>query len=498
MILSPKQLRIMYREDFYSFVQKAFAEVEPGTPFQRADYLEALCYNLECAAAGSIKRLVVNMPPRHAKSLVTSVLWPAWMMMNDPSLKIAVLTHSDNLANNLATLIRTCLNSKFFRELAPNACIDSENDRKQDFKTKGGGNVFTTTIESAILGRGFDVIILDDPQSPEDMMSDTERSKAWDIFEKKIMSRLNHSGRRVVVLVQQRLDEGDFSSHMIAQPKTTVLSFPLIATEEKEYIIRNRIWTRKVGDVLCPEYMSIELVEQLREELSPNVFFTQYQQSPESYKGEKVSPDHLSYYDKLPGTANRFYVSVDTAQKTGKNSDYTVMMLIATDGNNHYVVNVIRRRIDVVEMLNIAMDLYARYNFDGFLIENTSTGTALISLLEQRGKSPRPINLDGKTKTQRFDEVQHYFRLGQVFLLSESRWTHDLRHELLRFPYGNYDDQVDALVQYLRHFQTKKPVKPTIYGVSRGGGRFPSYTPPRKGDNELRPRSRPRPPPWRR
>ena len=483
-----KEVDTLYRQDLYSFVQRAFQDVEPGEKLVPAKYLEALCHALWRVQTGASTRLVINMPPRHLKSLVTSVMWPAWMLMENPSKKIAIVCHDDNLTLQLAKKCKGLLNSSWYRRLAPHVRIEGL-DRAKDFDTAAGGRVYATSIGSGITGHGFDVIILDDPQPARDAKSQTERQNVQTLFDGQVATRLNDPVRGAFVVVQQRLHEDDLSGYLLSQGGWEHLCLPLRAFEQRDYQTGSSTWTRPVGDVLMPERYPALAIDRLEAERGPQNFWTQYQQAPSSVQGEIIKPEHLKLVPTLPPSASMFYVSVDTASKAGPTSDYTVFMVIATDETRHYVLDVIRERMEVTAMRDVSLRLKAKYPIHRFLIEDSSSGPSLHTLLKENGVVSELKRVAAKDKEQRLRDHLHLFLDGRVYLIGDAPWIGVFRKEAETFPVGRYDDQIDALTLYFSHVEAKVPRKPVSCLAGGPGDGFPPHRPPAKGDNPLRPRS---------
>ena len=343
-------LNVVYKLDLYSFVQRSFGVLEPGNRFMPAAYLELLCAALMQVDARAVKRLIINMPPRHLKSFVTSVVFPAWLLMRDPKTKIAVICHSDMLANDLASKCKRLIESDDYRQIAPQVQIRQDRDRRMDFETTRGGGVYFTSIASGITGRGFDHIILDDPIAANDAQSAAERDRVQQAFDDMISSRLDEPARGTITVVQQRLHEADLSGYLLSKGGWDILCLPLVAEEEKTYKFGNYEWRRPVGDVLLPERFPEAEIQKIRANNGETIFATQWQQNPTSTRGELIKPEYLIPIDACPPGATRIFIAVDTAVKQTATSAYTVFLVIATDGTRHYVVDVLRARFDPVEM----------------------------------------------------------------------------------------------------------------------------------------------------
>ena len=269
--------------------------------------------------------------------------------MRDPKTKIAVICHSDMLANDLASRCKRLIDSDDYRKIAPQVRIRRDRDRRTDFETTRGGGVFFASIASGITGRGFDHIILDDPIAANDAQSAAERDRVQQAFDDMISSRLDEPARGTITVVQQRLHEADLSGYFLSKGGWEILCLPLVAEGEETYKFGNYEWRRPVGDVLLPAHFPEAEIQKIRANNGEAIFATQWQQNPTSTHGELIKPEYLIPIDACPPGATRIFIAVDTAVKKTAESDYTVFLVIATDGNRHYVVDVLRARFDPVE-----------------------------------------------------------------------------------------------------------------------------------------------------
>ncbi len=181
-VLSLAEIRSTIRKDFYSFLVRAFAELHGGRTFSPAWHAEVLAAKLEGVRDGDVKRLVVNVPPRHLKSLAASVALPAWLLGHDPGLA-------------------------------------------------------ATSVGGVLTGRGADVILIDDPLKPIDAMSQSRRAAANDWFDSTLYSRLNDKEKGAIVIVMQRLHEDDLAGHVLGQGGWEVVSFPAVAEDDEAHAI---------------------------------------------------------------------------------------------------------------------------------------------------------------------------------------------------------------------------------------------------------------------
>lgn len=485
-------LRLVYREDLYSFVARAFAILEPGHRFMPAGYLELLCAALTEVETRAMTRLVVNIPPRHLKSIVTSVVFPAWALMRNPQTKIAIICHSDMLANDLASKCKRLIESPAYQEIAPHVRIRQDRDRRTDFETTAAGGVYAASIGSGVTGRGFDHILLDDPIAAHDASSSAERERVLDAFDGMITSRLDDPARGTITVVQQRLHERDLSGALLGRNGWRSLCLPLVAEEESEIAFGDVTLHRSIGDILCPERFLPADVERIRAEKGEAIFATQWQQTPTATRGEIIKPEYLKPIEICPPSATRFVVTVDTAIKQTAEADYTVFLVIKTDGVRHYVVDVVRERLNPVQICGAAERLLQRIAPDKLLIEDSASGPGLHAMLAEKGFRSELRSVGGRNKQERLEKHLHTFVDGRIYVLANQTWTVDFCNELVRFPVGRYDDQVDALTLYLDYMSSHSPIRPVIASVNASDARIAqALRQPqlRKGEHPMRPRS---------
>ena len=205
----------------------------------------------------------------------------------------------------------------------------------------------------------------------------------------------------------------------------------------------------------------------------------------------RIKPEHLIPIDICPPGATRIFIAVDTAVKKTAESDYTVFLVIATDGNRHYVVDVLRARFDQVEMRDAAERLLQRYRVEKVLIEDSASGPGLHAMLAERGLRSERRPVGGRNKEERLAKHLHFFVDGRIYVLKNQPWTVDFRNELVRFPVGSHDDQVDALTLYLEFMFSDAPTRRLILSANSWEERMARAMGAqslRKGEHPMRPR----------
>ena len=465
-------LRLAFALNFRAFFERVFLEVEPRVKLVDGKFIDVMLDHLEQVLNGSSRRLIINLPPRHLKSLLVSVAFVAFVLGQDPRKRLAVISHSQALARDLAGKTKRVMESGWYREVFPRTSL--VRDSLTELKTSEGGCRYAASFDTGVTGRGFDIIIVDDPISAHNVMSEVERSKNVDVFNRMIASRLDYPELGAMIVVAQRLHDDDLPGVLVRQGGWTHLSLPLVADEEMTYRIGAGTWVRKPGEVLVPELYSADVIAEIRRRLGEANFAAQYQQNPGAASGEVIKDEHIRRFElaQLPPGARRFTLSIDTALKQGEDASYTVALVIATDDRFHYVVDVLRGKFDFVQMRDAVLRMIERYRIKKSLVEDSAAGPSLASVLRERGHQAELWPTRGNNKLERLQEHLHLFVEGRIFVAGDQPWTTELVNELLCFPNGRHDDQVDALSQYLAWIAKAGAHTPVVLGANRSEARM--------------------------
>jgi hypothetical protein len=242
----------LLRHDPYAFIHRSFLELEQSE-FHPNWHLEVLAAKLEDVRRGRCKRLIVNVPPRHLKSHVISIAFPALVFGHDPTKQILSVTYAQDLSDNLARRSRTLMASAFYQALFYTR-ISKGREAVSDFETTMGGYRLSTSVGGVLTGRGADLIIIDDPLKADDALSESRRSSVNEWYDNTLRSRLNNQDQGAIIIVMQRLHADDLVAHVQQSEKWDVLSFPAIAEQTETYDIATpygrKLIRRKAGEIL--------------------------------------------------------------------------------------------------------------------------------------------------------------------------------------------------------------------------------------------------------
>jgi predicted phage terminase large subunit-like protein len=416
---------------------------------------------LEARRKGKIKRLLICLPPRHLKSLLASVAFPAWNLGHDPSRRIICASYSIDLAAKLAGDSRAVMESSWYREAFLR--LQLANASELELVTTAKGFRLTTSVGGTLTGRGGDVIVIDDPLKAGDAASEPRRTAVNDWFRNTLYSRLDNKAEGVIIVVTQRLHVDDLVGYLLSTGEPwEVVQLPAIAIADERYELTDgTVFVRRAGTALHPEREPLEVLEGIRRTLGSYEFAAQYQQEPIPLEGGMIKAAWLRRYGVTPERQSGDLVtqSWDMASKSGELNDYSVCTTWLRCGQEHYLLDVFRARLDYPDLRRAVVALKQRFMADAVLIEDKGSGTQLIQDLRAEGQvRPIPIVPQGDKETRKYTQTPK-LEAGLVLLPEQAHWLADFLGEVLAFPRGRHDDQVDAMAQYLAWEATHRRVR---------------------------------------
>jgi predicted phage terminase large subunit-like protein len=442
------------RRSFVAFLQRAWPEVTGGELIQWNWHLDAIVYRLERISGGESRRLIVNLPPRNGKSKLISIIWVAYMLGQDPTLNFVCVSYSNELSGKLARDCLSIMQSGWYQALFPATEISRKRSANWDFETTRGGGRLATSVTGTLTGRGGDIIILDDVIKPEEAMSEVARDNVNNWFRSTLSSRLNDKNSGAIICVMQRLHEYDLSGMLLEAGGWDHLMLPAIAQEDATIALtRGKFHHRKAGDVLHPEREELPVLEELKVAMGSPAFNAQYQQDPVPAQGNIFQASWLKHYNpKEFEKRGEIIQSWDTAIKTGPTNDWSVCITAAVIGQDIYIINVWRGRLEFPELHKKAIELGLEHWAGTILIEDKASGSQLLQALrsETNSQVSRPLARNPEVdKVTRAAGVSSIVEAGRVHLPTGASWLDEFTRELLTFPNSRFDDQVDAFSQLL-------------------------------------------------
>jgi predicted phage terminase large subunit-like protein len=479
MVLKPEDL---IRNDFASFVRKAFYYEHGGTKLGNEPYIDYLCHELNKVATGETPRAVMNLPTRHLKTFLGSICLTAWVLAHAPSAKIIIVTNNDKLTEHITYHIRRILQSPWFRKVFKTRLAD-DRSRVGDFATTQGGEVFATSVGGVLAGRGGDLIIVDDPLDIKDAGNIRQIELVNQRFDNGIISRFNNSRTGRIIIIAHRLNSRDLSAHVLALGGWRHIVLPLVAIRKKTYALGYGTWCRKPGELLRPGSHTAKQLQQLQATTINPDFQLFYQQGVSGGAQIKIRREHFKCGSMRDHRALPVVLSVDPGQGDRSSASYSVIQAwVQVERNNHLLLDQWRDQCSYRELQSAFWRMVRRFRPAACIIENTANGPALIE--DARRKTwlnVIPIIPDGRSKTARLIAHIGTLQKGHIHLPASAIWTEAYITEFLEFPHCRNDDQIDATTQYLDFMDTKPnlalPAQRALvaFGIKRARsmGRFP-------------------------
>lgn len=402
-----------------------------------ATHHELIAHKLEAVARGEIDRLMINMPPRHGKSELASRRFPAWYLGQQPGKSIIAASYNSDLATDFGRQVRNILDSQEHAALF-GAQLADDNRAANRWSTTAGGHYVAAGVGTAITGRGADILLIDDPlKDREEADSELQRGKVWDWYTSTAYTRLAPGGR--IIVIQTRWHEDDLSGRLLTEQerggdKWDVLQLAAI---------------NQHGEPLWPEFYPLPVLERYRSVLPARDWSALYQQTPTPDEGDYFKREWFRYYDRLPPNL-RYYGASDYAV-TAKGGDYTVHGIVGVDPkDNLYVVDIWRAQAASSVWVETFIDMVGKYKPLKWAEEQGQIIKSLGPFIDKRMRERRIYcHRDQMTsvadKPTRGRAFQARAAMGMVHLPHNAPWVADLTAELLSFPAGKHDDQVDML-----------------------------------------------------
>jgi predicted phage terminase large subunit-like protein len=461
------------------FTQQAWPILEPGE-YQDGRHLAVIDEHLEAVKAGTIKRLIINIPPRTMKSLKALVMFPAWVWLDTPGYKFLTGSYSLDFAVRDAVKSRTIIDSSWYQ--AQRGYLDSSDSSRvpwgfqKDQNAKGyyintaGGHRYTTSTTSGGTGEGGDAVIIDDPLSAEQGHSKAAREQAWRFYSETLSSRLSDRKTGVRILVMQRLHEQDPTGMLLAQengydhlflPMTYNRVVSLAGSgfnpKERPTSIGWVDWRENDGELLWPDRLGPAEVAELSRDLGPYGTAGQLQQIPSPAGGgifkRKWFDDNR--YLKLPSHFDRVLASWDMAFKDNDGSDYVCGTVWGFKGTDSYLLDGICSQLSFMGSCEAVKDMAKAWpQCAAVLVEDKANGPAVMNLLAKQVRALIPVEPMG-SKTARAYAVEPSAAAGHIHLPDASvirdpefaKFVKMFISQAESFPNGANDDAVDSFTQ---------------------------------------------------
>ncbi|HEV8232724.1 MAG TPA: phage terminase large subunit [Thermoanaerobaculia bacterium] len=417
--------------------------------FELARHTDVLVSELEAVERGEVTRLLVSMPPQHGKSLETSIQFPSWYLGRNPDRAVVGASHSQELADGFGRRVRNNLLDPRHRAVFPGSRMSEDSTAASRFDLSSGGSYFAIGRGGGLTGRGADLVIIDDPiKDLAEASSAAVRQALKDWYSAVVYTRLRPGA--AIVVVATRWHQDDLAGWLLAEHPAEgwrVINLPAIAETD------GADW-RKEGEALWPQRYPVPALERYREQLGPWLFASLYQGRPVPLGGAIFKAEWFGSYQGVPDT-RRVIQAWDTGFKTGGNHDYSSCVTIGESASAFYVLNVWRGRLEFPELKRKIADIAAEWKPGAVLVEDKASGQSLIQELKRETRLPiLPAEAQG-AKELRAQLVTPLIEAGKVHLPTSAPWRASFIDELITFPTGAHDDQVDAFVHGLTYLRAR-------------------------------------------
>lgn len=462
----------------YEFVRQAWHVVEPGIPFVASWHIEQICEHLEAVSAGDIRRLLINIPPRHSKSTIVSVMWPMWEWLSTPEQKFLCASYSGTLSIRDNLKARRLVQSPWFQSRWGHLfALAGDQNAKQRFENDKTGYRIATSVGGTATGEGGSRLILDDPHSAQEAQSDTLRESTLEWFDMVWSTRLNNPKTDSMVVVMQRLHEQDVSGHILERGGWEHICIPAEYDGVRRTTSLGAYDPRKtVGELICPDRFGEAEIAALKQALGTYGTAGQLQQDPTPADGGILKTKHLQLWPADEGLPQFEYIlqSYDcafTERSTGDPTACTVWGIFTHRGERQVMLlDAWDEYLSYPELRQRAIDEwsseyggggktkdnpYARPRRpDRVLVEAKASGQSLLQDLRLAKVPAVGYNPGNADKISRAHQASPTLELGLVWIPESSKtpdhpatWAQAFVKQLAKFPVAEHDDYVDTFTQ---------------------------------------------------
>lgn len=437
----------MCQTNFMSFVRQMWSAFIPGRHHQ------IMANAFERVVNGDLKRLIINMPPRHTKSEFASFLLPSFYLGKYPEKKIIQTAHTAELAVGFGRKVRNLVNSQDYQDVFPTK-LSSDSKAAGRWNTHMGGEYFAIGVGGAVTGKGADLLIIDDPHSEQEAMlgNSSVYDKTFEWYSSGPRQRLQPGG--AIIIVMTRWAKKDLTGQVIGVSASRggddweVIEFPALMPS---------------GNPLWPEYWKQEELEAIRAELSVSKWQAQYQQNPTSEEGAIIKRDMWQVWDSDYAPRCEFIIqSWDTAFEKHNRADFSacttwgIFENYDEDGrstSNIILLDAFRDRMEFPALKVRAYEMWKQWNPDTLIVEKKAAGAPLVYELRKMGIPVSEYTPSrGSDKIARVNAISDIFASGFVWA-PPTRWAEEVVEECASFPNGDNDDFVDSTTQALLRYR---------------------------------------------
>jgi len=443
------ETRDIAKDKFMAYAKHVYDGFIEGT------HHRIIAEKLERIASGDLKRLIVNMPPRHSKSEFASYLMPSWFLGRNPKLKIIQATMNTELAVRFGRKVRDLIADPIYREIFPDTDLKQDSQAAGRWETSVGGEYFAAGVGAAMTGRGADLLIIDDPHSEQDALSASAYDNAYEWYTSGPRQRLQPGG--TIIIVQTRWSKKDITGRLLAAQAKDVMA------DQWEVVEFPAIMPS--GEPLWPEFWEKDELLKVKASLSVGKWNAQWQQNPTSEETAVVKRDWWRVWeeDDIPDL-DYVIQSYDTAYSKRETADYSAITTWGVfqphrNGDQHLILMDAKKgRWNFPELKEVSLEENEYWEPDLILIEAKASGQSLADEMRLMNLpvatfSPGRRKGGNLDKTTRMHIVSPIFESGKVWYPEGEKFADEVIEEVASFPNGDHDDFCDSMTMALMRFR---------------------------------------------
>lgn len=488
----------LLRRELRLFVKEAWKVVEPGVPYCPGKHIDAICDHLTYCSIGDIQNLVINIPPRHSKSTVCAVMWPAWEWAWKPHTQWLFSTYAQSLTIRDSIKCRRLIQSDWYQDRYSGVYrLSGDMNQKQRFENDQNGHRLATSVGGTTTGEGGDRIVVDDAHNMKEINSDTIREGVIDWWRNVMTTRANNPRTAARVIIAQRGHHADLPGYVLGsgdwihlnmpgyfvphrkcktvakkdgprRERMTVKPPPVLVERFRSPLSKGRQiwedWRTKQDELLNPERYGEDEMRQLSSELTEKAFEAQIQQNPSIESGNIIKAHHWRKWEEPELPPCQMVIQVyDTAYEEDEEADFSARTTwgifeweeelnpnkpwsAAYKGQRRLCAILLERmneRLAFPDLRKAAIESYKQWKPDRVIIEKKASGHSLYQELYRADLPVRRFKVTD-SKFVRAHAASLVFERGCIFYV-DRRWSSEVIDQCSQFPSGEHDDLVDTV-----------------------------------------------------
>jgi predicted phage terminase large subunit-like protein len=464
-LLQQQLTKELFKKSYYEFFKAAFPVLLPGDQYQDNFHIKYLCNLLQAEGERIIenkpkgKDYIINIPPRTSKSLICSVIFPVWCWIRKPSLKIITVSYNTDIATSNSYDSRTLIESDFFQTLFGNEFqIKQDQNSKSDYQNNKSGFRKAVGTGGGITGKGGDIIILDDPESPSMADSANLRKVTQDYYSKTLYNRLNNVQTGIRIIIQQRLHESDLTGHLLETNRDDY-NHVCLPAQLQDNVSPKKLSKYYKDNVLDPNRLPQNELQKIKRSLGTLAYSGQYLQSPSPSEGMIFKRNWFKtislteFIQRLDGRGYTVNYTVDAAYTADKNNDPTAILAYTQVDKTIYVFNCQTVWLEFTELKDYIRKFCLENSYTSnsrLYIEGAGPGKSLISELQRPDNEGNRLNAVEIIKPRKDKVSRAISQTAKVesngIVLIQGKYIDNFLNEVCSFPRARHDDMVDVML----------------------------------------------------